>query len=93
MSTLVSLLNKLLAEDTPWCWSQECTESFQDLKDTLTSSLVLAYYNPKFEVQLAVDASPLGLGAVISHITEEGEEHPTAYPSWSLTLQKKTTLW
>ena len=76
MSTQVSLLNKLLAEDTPWCWSQECTESFQDLKDTLTSSLVLAYYNPKFEVQLAVDASPLGLGAVISHITEEGEEHP-----------------
>ena len=78
MSTLVSSLNKLLAEDTPWCRSQECTKSFQDLKDTLTSSHVLAHYNPKLEVQLAVDASPLGLGAVISRITEEGEEHPIA---------------
>ena len=89
MSTLASLLNKLLAKDTPWCWSQECAKSFQDLKETLTSSRVLAHYNPKLEVQLAVDASPVGLGAVISHITTEGEEHPIAYASRSLTPAEK----
>ena len=65
MSTLASPLNKPLAKDTPWCWNPECTKSFQDLKDTLTSSRVLAHYNPKLE---AVDASPFGLGAVISHL-------------------------
>ena len=89
MSTLASPLNKLLAKDTPWCWSQECTKSFQDLKDTLTSSRVLAHYNPRLEVQLAVDASPFGLGAVISHITKEGEERPIAYASRSLTPAEK----
>ena len=89
MSTLASPLNKLLAKDTPWCWSQECTKSFQDLKDTLTSSRVLAHYNPKLEVQLAVDASPFGLGAVISRITEEQEERPIAYASRSLTPAEK----
>ena len=56
MSTLASPFNKLLAKDTPWCWSQECAKSFQDLKDTLTSSLVLVHYNPKLEVQLPTDA-------------------------------------
>ena len=92
MSTLASPLNKLLAKDTPWCWSQECAKSFQDLKDTLTSSCVLAHYNPKLEVQLAVDASPFGLGVVISHITTEGEQRPIAYASRSLTPAEKTTL-
>ena len=89
MSTLASPLNKLLAKDTPWCWSQECAKSFQDLKETLTSSRVLAHYNPKLEVQLAFDASPFGLGAVISYITTEGEERPIAYASRSLTPAEK----
>ena len=89
MSTLASPLNKLLAKDTPWCWSKECAKSFQDLKDTLTSSRVLAHYNPKLQVQLATDASPHGLGAVISHITEDGEERPIAYASWSVTPAEK----
>lgn len=72
MSTLASPLNKLLAKDTPWCWSEEWakSQSFQDLKDTLTSSRVLAPYNLKLEVQLAVNASPFGLEVVISHITD-----------------------
>jgi len=50
---------------------------------------VLAHYNPKLEVQLAADASPYGLGAVISHITEDGEERPIAYASRSLTPAEK----
>ena len=78
MSTLVSPLNQLLSKDTPWCWSNECQVSFQALKDSLASSNVLVHYNPKLEVQLAVDASPVGLGAVISHITANGTERPIA---------------
>ena len=50
--------------------------SFQALKDSLASFNVLVHYNPKLEVQLAVDASPVGLGAVISHITANGTERP-----------------
>ena len=55
--------------------------SFQALKDTLASSNVLVHYNPKLEVQLAVDASQVGLGAVISHITADGTERSIAYAS------------
>ena len=52
--------------------------SFQALKNSLASFNVLVHYNPKLEVQLAVDASPVGLGAVISHITANGTERPIA---------------
>ena len=92
MSILASPVNKLLTKDTPWCWSEECTKSSQDLKDTLTSSRVLAHYNPKLEAQLAVEASPPGLEAVIPHITEEWEERRIPYASRSLTPAEKTSL-
>ncbi|PFX21818.1 Uncharacterized protein K02A2.6 [Stylophora pistillata] len=55
----------------------------------LQSFLVLVHYNPKLEVQLAVDASPVGLGAVISHITANGTERPIAYASRSLTKSER----
>ena len=45
MSTLANLMNQLLAKEVPWCWSPECKASFQMLKDTLTSSHVLAQYS------------------------------------------------
>ncbi|XP_022799773.1 uncharacterized protein K02A2.6-like [Stylophora pistillata] len=89
MSPLISPLNQLLSKDTHWCWSKECQVSFQALKDTLASSNVLVPYNPKLGVQLAVDASPVGLGAVISHITANGTERPIAYASRSLTKSER----
>ena len=58
-------------------------------KDTLASSNVLVQYNPKIEVQLAVDASPVGLGAVISHITADGTERPIAYASGLLSKSER----
>ena len=85
-------LNKLLAKAHHGVGIQGCAKSFRDLKDTLTSPRVLAQYNPNLEVQLAVDASPLGLGPVISHITDEGEERLIAYASRPLTPAEKSTL-
>ena len=46
---------------------------------------MLVHYNSKLEVQLAVDVSPVGLGAEISHITADGTERPIAWASRSLT--------
>ena len=89
MSILVNPLNQLLSKDTPWCWCKECKVSFQALKDTLAWSNLSVHYNPKLEVQLAVDASPVGLRAVISHITADGTERPIAYASRSLTKSER----
>ena len=89
MSSLTAPLNNLLGKNTPWIWSRKCQEAFKTLKQILTSTEVLAHYDLNKEVTLAVDASAFGLGAVISHIMENGDEKPVAYGSRTLTAAEK----
>ena len=51
----------------------------------LTSSKVLARYNPKLSLRLATDASSYGVGAVLTQVGEEGTERPVAFASRTLT--------
>ena len=46
--------------------SDEQESAFQTLKDKLNSDTVMAYFNPSKETELWVDASPVGLGAILS---------------------------
>jgi len=46
---------------------------------------VLAYYDPSLPLRLACDASPVGIGAVLSHVMHDGTERPTAFASRTLT--------
>ena len=85
MSTLVNPLNRLLAHDVPWGWTQDCQEAFQKLKEALLNSPLLAHYDPNQPVRLAVDASSYGLGAVLSHVSDDGEERPITYASRTLS--------
>ena len=89
MSTLVNPLNRLLAHDVPWGWTQDCQEAFQMLKEALLNSPLLAHYDPNKPVRLAVDASSYGLGAVLSHVSHDGEERPIAYASRTLSSSEK----
>ena len=51
----------------------------------LTSSKVLAHYNPKLSLRLATDASSYGVGAVLTQVSEEGTERPVAFASRTLS--------
>ena len=55
----------------------------------MTSDKVLCYYDPKNPVKLACDASPYGLGSVLSHLMDDGTERPTAFASRSLTKAER----
>jgi len=88
MSTVAAPLNALLQKNVRWSWSSECSKAFQDIKKALLKDTVLAHYNPEAEISLAVDASPVGLGAVISHPTEAGER-PVAFASRTLTVAER----
>ena len=48
-----------------------------------------AVYNPQLQLELAVDASQYGLGAVILHVTPEGKHRPIAFASRSLNNHEK----
>ncbi|TWW72813.1 hypothetical protein D4764_15G0002070 [Takifugu flavidus] len=46
--------------------------------------LVLTHFNPSLALQLACDASPYGVEAVLSHVMPNGEEKPIAFASRAL---------
>ena len=50
---------------------------------------VLEHYDPEKLLTLATDASPYGVGAVLSHVMEDDSEKPIAYASLALNLVEK----
>ena len=51
------------------------------IKHALTTTTVLAHFDPDVPIGLACDASAVGIGAVIYHKYEDGTERPIAYAS------------
>ena len=86
---IASPLHQLTRKDTQWSWSNECEIAFQQLKDILTTSPVLAYPNYDREYVLETDASVQGLGAVLSQEQADGKLHPVAYASRALNPSEK----
>ncbi|GFS88595.1 retrovirus-related Pol polyprotein from transposon 297 [Trichonephila clavipes] len=62
-------------------WTTECENAFRELKGKLIDKPVL--YAPNFEREFIVqtDTSNAGMGAVLTQLTEQGEEHPILYLS------------
>ena len=74
-----------LIGNTPWNWSQSCEKAVSAVKCALTSAAaVLAYFDPQFPVELWVEASPYGLGAVIILVYLNGNRRLIAYASQTL---------
>ena len=82
-------LHALLKKGVKWNWSKECTDVFTETKKHLSEAPILVHYDPKLPVRLAGDASNYGIGAVLSHVDPEGQEHPIAFTSRTLTNSEK----
>ena len=85
LSSLLHPLNKLLQKEAPWKWTKECVVAFKEAKERLVSSQVLVHYDSNLPIVLAGDASAYRVGAVISHVTPDGCEHPIAFASRTLS--------
>ena len=84
-TTLTDSLRQLLKTNVPWTWNKCHENSFKTLQELLISSDTLAYFNPTAPTNLVTDASPIGLGAVISQLQTDGSWRPISYASRSLT--------
>ena len=89
LSSMIHPLNALLSSSTPWKWTVDCDKAFEASKDQLASAQVLAHYDANLPLFLACDASPYGVGAVLSHIMPDGEERPIAFASRTLTSSER----
>ena len=69
ITSILNPLNKLLGHNMRWAWNKQCEQAFNQAKKLIASDLVLMHYNPKLPLRLACDASPYGLGAVLSHVS------------------------
>ncbi|XP_021354167.1 uncharacterized protein K02A2.6-like [Mizuhopecten yessoensis] len=89
LSTTLYPLHKLLEKDKSWEWNTSHRQAFQEVKTLVTSTEVLTHYDPNKPLRLACDASPRGLGAVLSHVMEDKSERPIAYASRSLNAAER----
>lgn len=87
-STLAAPLNKLLKKDTKFEWTQTQQDSFDKFKQILTSKPLLQYPDFSKPFNLTVDASGVGLGAVLSQ-GDVNNDLPISYASRGLNDAEK----
>jgi hypothetical protein len=85
LATTLSPLYHLLRQTTAWHWGPKQTKAFQKVRNLLKSSQVLTHCDDQLPLLLECDASPYGLGAVLSHIMPDGSERPVCFASRTLS--------
>ena len=89
LSDLVQPLNALQCSHVPFIWTPECDAAFMKAKAALSSETFLTHYDVKRPLLLACDASAYGIGAVLSHVMDDGSERPIAFASRMLTSSER----
>ena len=89
LSLKLAPLYHLLNKKQKWEWSTAQAKAFQTAQEALQGDSLLVHYDTQKPLILACDASPYGIGAVLSHIMPDQQERPIAYTSRTLTAAEK----
>ena len=82
-SARASPLTKLTRKNARFEWNENCEQAFQDLKNCLVNSPILAFPNNKDQFVLDCDVSLQGIGGILSQV-QNNEEKAIAYASRTL---------
>nr|ABA97341.1 retrotransposon protein, putative, Ty3-gypsy subclass [Oryza sativa Japonica Group] len=92
-SKIAKPMTRLLQKDVKYKWSEECEQSFQELKNRLISAPILILPDPKKGFQVYCDASKLGLGCVlmqdgkvVAYASRQLRPHEKNYPTHDIEL-------
>ena len=85
LSAKTHILRQLTRKGAPWQWEQEHRDVFEQLKQEVCQETVLAHYDQTRETFLIVDASPIGLGAILAQKQECGTMRPVYFASKTLS--------
>ena len=89
LSSNLAPLYGLLKKNSKWVWGEPQESAFKQAKEALQDDALLVHYDPDKPLILACDASQYGIGAVLSHVMEDGQERPIAYASRTLNPAEK----
>ena len=73
-SDLSAPLRALIRKNSQFSWTPEAQQSFNNIKQALTSDTVIAYFDKNKETELFTDASPTGLSAILSQKTLDKDD-------------------
>ena len=86
LATVSAPLRVLTHKDVKWVWTSREQHAFETLKTLLTTDIVMGYFDYSKNTELYVDASLLGLGAILTQTTSgKDDTNVIAYVSRSLT--------
>ena len=83
-ATITAPLRELTRKNAHWEWTPRHARALKDLKDSLTSDTVMSYFDPNKETKIFVDASPVGVAAVLMQPDQESP-NIICYASRALT--------
>ena len=84
IASIARPIQNLTRKGVPFEWGAEQQSAFQELKSLITQAETLAYYQVRCKTRIIADASPVGLGAVLTQLLE-GVWRVISYASRSLT--------
>ena len=86
MATITEPLWRLTKNGVKWSWTDVEQRAFDLLKNAI-STTCLGYFDPSWRTEVVVDASPVGLGAVLAQINprDERDRQVICYASRMLT--------
>ena len=64
-ATLTEPLRDLTKQTSEWRWGEKEASAFQRVKDSLEESATTAYFDMHKDIEIVVDASPVGLAALL----------------------------
>lgn len=88
-SSILCPLQDLLLVGAEWECSERQQYAFQSIKLELSSNRVLCHFHISAKLTLYVDASPLGLGAVLIQKDTNGTERTLAFVSITICQRKE----
>ena len=88
-SKIVVLLTHLTCKETQWNFTDEVQKSFNALKATFISALVLVNWEPDKLLIIETDAFNYALGAILSIISDSSNIHPITFHSHTFTSPKQ----
>ena len=79
----------LYALITVFIWTEECEESFNKLKECLTSAPILKSPDWNVIFHVHIDASNFAIGAILAQPGEKNMDFPISYASRQLNLAEQ----